>query len=53
MFNISVSFKIQSCDYRRLVGVVVVAIILAAFLIIFIPLSISEIEKFKISYLDY
>jgi hypothetical protein len=36
---------------------VVIAIVLAAalvaFLISFIPLLISEIEKFKISYLDY
>jgi hypothetical protein len=39
------------------VGLAVIAIILvatlAAFLIIYISLLISEIEKFKISHLDY
>ncbi|MCA6079437.1 MAG: AI-2E family transporter [Endomicrobium sp.] len=49
--------KIQSYGYRRWVGVAVIAFILAvalvAFLIIFIPLLISEIEKFKSSSSDY
>jgi predicted PurR-regulated permease PerM len=51
--------KIRSCDYRRWAGVAVSTVILVlvvalvAFLIIFIPLLISEIEKFKISYSDY
>jgi predicted PurR-regulated permease PerM len=49
--------KIQSYGYKRWVGVVIIAFILAvalaAFLIIFIPLLISEIEKFKASSLNY
>ena len=49
--------KIQSYGCRRWVGVTIIAIVLmacaVAVLIIFIPLLISEIEKFKIHYLDY
>ncbi|MCA6069743.1 MAG: AI-2E family transporter [Endomicrobium sp.] len=49
--------KIQSYGYRRWVGVTIIATVLVAstvvILIIFIPLLISEIEKFKISYFDY
>ncbi|MCA6071731.1 MAG: AI-2E family transporter [Endomicrobium sp.] len=49
--------KIQSYGYRRWVGVTVIAAVLAAcaaaILVIFMPILISEIEKFKISYFDY
>ncbi|GHT51904.1 AI-2E family transporter [Endomicrobiia bacterium] len=48
---------IQSYGYRRWVGVTIIAIIvitcLAVILMIFVPILISELEKFKISSLDY
>ncbi|MDR3256393.1 MAG: AI-2E family transporter [Endomicrobium sp.] len=49
--------KIQSYGYKRWVGIAIIVIIflsaVAAFLIVFIPPLIAEIEKFKVSASDY